>query len=655
MDVTCEQCNTGYEFDDALVSERGTTVKCTTCGHLFKVRRAQPTGAPERWAVRTIDGRQFEFGALRELQAAIAQTLISREDVLSRGGSRPRRLGSIAELEPFFASAGAPNVHATSLGLGPRVPGRVRVDMGGPGSGGASAPPRIEGSIAIPLREFVSDDERTVLRPSLAGLPPAPISRPLPTPASLGSFGSPGPRPSERRNSTPSISERVPPAFTAGEPQPTLSASPPSVPEVLVAADDSNVVSATEETAPRSQRAGVPGVTGEEYGTEPAPDDDRESVLPPTPAPLGTRLSFPSGEHFGGPSRRTSALRWIVGLFVTGTLALALATLGRRVLTSPATARGTDASGRIEALLNDGEKTLLEGNIDLAKEQFDKASGLSERDPRVVVGLARLAATKADFVWLRLRLVAPEDPEHAEIQRELDLAAQQARTAIGLADQVVPSEVSVIRSRITALRLVGDLDGARRLVGAISSTSAQPENALTLAELDLAESNPDWSTVIGRLRVALTGEQNLGRARSVLVYALARSGDIVSARIELDRLGALPRPHPLFKALRLYLSRLDRTAVGGGPGVSADPRSGAKAPPTSATGRPAKGRPASGLGDTKDWSRPNDPVAPTGAVDTSDLNGAKVLPSPAPVSSQLANPGSSLPPAVDTSDLPGFK
>jgi predicted Zn finger-like uncharacterized protein len=67
MDVTCERCGTAYEFDDALVSERGTTVKCTNCGHQFKVRRPQPaTGAPERWLVRTIDGRELEFRALRE-------------------------------------------------------------------------------------------------------------------------------------------------------------------------------------------------------------------------------------------------------------------------------------------------------------------------------------------------------------------------------------------------------------------------------------------------------------------------------------------------------------------------------------------------------------------------------------------------------------
>ena len=37
MDVRCSRCATEYEFDDALISERGTTVKCTNCGFQFKI------------------------------------------------------------------------------------------------------------------------------------------------------------------------------------------------------------------------------------------------------------------------------------------------------------------------------------------------------------------------------------------------------------------------------------------------------------------------------------------------------------------------------------------------------------------------------------------------------------------------------------------
>jgi predicted Zn finger-like uncharacterized protein len=144
MDVTCERCGTEYDFDDALVSERGTTVKCTNCGAQFRVFRPVPAAGPERWVVRTVDGRELTFSALRELQAAISSGAVGREDVLSRGAGRPRRLGSIAELEPFFKQAIVVAATSTAPGLG--LPS-VRAAQPPP----AQPPPRTEGSVAIPL------------------------------------------------------------------------------------------------------------------------------------------------------------------------------------------------------------------------------------------------------------------------------------------------------------------------------------------------------------------------------------------------------------------------------------------------------------------------------------------------------------------------
>ena len=165
MDVRCARCSTEYEFDDALVSERGTTVKCTNCGHQFKV---YPGGGgdrpPERWIVRKASGRELPrralselFGgpprlghlevdgrdvvyldssaprlagargelvytSLKDLQRAIAQRQVGPSDMLSRGGGQAlRRLEDIAELEPFFqtqAGTAAP-VQRTLLGISP--------------------------------------------------------------------------------------------------------------------------------------------------------------------------------------------------------------------------------------------------------------------------------------------------------------------------------------------------------------------------------------------------------------------------------------------------------------------------------------------------------------------------------------------------------
>src|SRR5512143_505455 len=144
MDVRCSRCGTEYDFDDALVSERGTTVKCTNCGYQFKVYPGGGGGAPERWIVRKSSGRELVYTSLRDLQRAIAQRQVGPADLLSRGGGHPlRALGAIAELEPFFQAQGpaVPTAEAqrTLLGTGslpagqnvaPEPPTRVDTRLG---------------------------------------------------------------------------------------------------------------------------------------------------------------------------------------------------------------------------------------------------------------------------------------------------------------------------------------------------------------------------------------------------------------------------------------------------------------------------------------------------------------------------------------------
>jgi len=754
MDVTCERCSTAYEFDDALVSERGTTVKCTNCGHQFKVRRPQPLGAPERWLVRTIDGRELEFRALRELQAAIAQSLITRDDVLSRGGSRPRRLGSIAELEPFFASAGAAGPsQATSLGLGPRAPiitgaghddprsrarssatpnasripgadpGRARPSSP-QGSGLAPAPRTTEVSIAIPLPRGPDPEDEGALvdgararRP--ASLPPPPHPKRSTPP---GVIVEPGGAPPIPPPSAPVVDEdalyddttRAEPTRVNTRPVVDDVSAPTAPFQIGQLLDPVKVRALRDEWTsgsgndggPRPSRAQPPAPPP---AAPPALIDDRAAVPPPpvgfapsaepeeeipgqnqhtasvpplTPAPAAVRHSyaddFAEPRFSQAPARRPGAARWIVGLVVVGMMALAAATVGRKMLVGGAPAKAGESDARIVTLLNDGEKSLADGDLESAKEQFDKASVLGERDPRAAADLARLAAARADVDWLRVSLLAPDDPELSTARRALEQAAARVRKAADRAAELAPTDPGVLRSRIDALRLAGDLGGARKLVAGISASSAQPDNALALAELDLAESKPDWPTVLGRLRTALATDGNLGRARSMLVYALARSGDRAGCKAEIDRLAALPRPHPLVGALRVYISHLTS---------SVDPNALPDASAKPGAAKPLPGEPLRPLGpsvhDPKEPREPRErPVAPEprepkappeehvvpgGApIDTSDLPGVRAptpptppsmppaVPPPAPTA-PAPPPKSTVPPGVDTSDLPGFK
>src|SRR6476661_7493667 len=43
MDVRCEKCQTEYELDESRLKPGGVTVKCTNCGHMFKIRKRPNT------------------------------------------------------------------------------------------------------------------------------------------------------------------------------------------------------------------------------------------------------------------------------------------------------------------------------------------------------------------------------------------------------------------------------------------------------------------------------------------------------------------------------------------------------------------------------------------------------------------------------------
>jgi predicted Zn finger-like uncharacterized protein len=141
MDVRCNRCATEYDFDDALISERGTTVKCTNCGYQFKVFPTEPqAAAPERWIVQTAAGAEVVFTSLRELQRGIADRRVGPNDLLSRGNQPARPLGSIAELEPFFnnSDAAAANARPVRTLHGVAPVGRV---SGAPAGAEPSAEP----------------------------------------------------------------------------------------------------------------------------------------------------------------------------------------------------------------------------------------------------------------------------------------------------------------------------------------------------------------------------------------------------------------------------------------------------------------------------------------------------------------------------------
>ena len=91
------------------------------------------------------------------------------------------------------------------------------------------------------------------------------------------------------------------------------------------------------------------------------------------------------------------------------------------------------ADPRVTGLLAAGEKALADGNLDVAKESFDKASALAEKDPRVLLDVARLAAVRADTPWLKSRLLAADAADENRVAKdeltERSAAAKKAANA----------------------------------------------------------------------------------------------------------------------------------------------------------------------------------------------------------------------------------
>jgi len=167
MDVRCERCKTQYVFDDDQVGEAGLTVRCSNCGHVFRVKKkalvvtvpvkpgelgetapvatadihrgtagsaaaASARGDAERvpdWTLRKPNGDVYPFRDLSILQKWVVERKASREDEVSRQGEPWRRLAELPELEPFFAVieradrgpiAAAPSVPAQGAATAPR-------------------------------------------------------------------------------------------------------------------------------------------------------------------------------------------------------------------------------------------------------------------------------------------------------------------------------------------------------------------------------------------------------------------------------------------------------------------------------------------------------------------------------------------------------
>lgn len=524
MDVVCDRCRAEYEFDDALVSERGTTVKCTNCGHQFKIyRMAASAEAARSWNLRRPDGTVIPFDSLAVLQKWILEGRVSKMDEICRGNEPWKPLGAIAELESFFSTAeirashvpNVPHPRPTSR-PSPAASGRPTAREGtppAPASAARSMPPAQSGNTVRP------GGPPPVNTAHGYPVPPTPPSATRSAPTDHGRTAPVGTPvlPPRIEDDPPTTTVNTPTGFAIGTPSVAIGAPPPPVPSPL--------------RGPSLEVPVLPPVS------KPAPEshtDDEEEL--------------PAIKGAGGGSR---GVVWAlaIGLVLAGGVGLAAWRAG--YLGAPDRAP-PPASIAAPAQLDTArglERRYTRQAFEDAREELARALATSPDSASVHAARAHVMAVwsemlkqRADDLDARARLPGADGAamraESALLRRDAGERLDRARTDAQRAEAAAASRHGAERIAIEAAladvsRIGGDLAAARRhLDVARSEGPASPDSEVAAALI--ARESGEATHAIEGLRAAISRAGDHVRARLALARLLASQGDAAGARRELD-------------------------------------------------------------------------------------------------------------------------
>ena len=518
MDVTCERCGTEYEFDETLLSGRGTSVKCTNCGHVFKVypgAQGEADRATTSWRLRLEDGTIDTIDSLRELQRRIGSGELTPENDIARGEEGWKTLGSIPELETFFQAAGAqisPRDSRSPVPPSPVPPAPTEKD--------SSLPPG-----------------RRPRQPTLLGV--MPVDR-----AVAGSVTEP-------------VTEPVTGAAT----------------EAATEAATGSGSGATEGGASSyrspyvSDSVSAPGASP---STPPAAvaEDAEFYERPRTPLHSSARPSTPPPAYYEDdddipdlPGRGGSPLRWLVLIVVVGMLAL-MGTQWERV--TRLLGIGSDPA-LIAAGVTEGDAGLAEGYPQAyasAIEAYGRAiEAGADRDPEVLAKLSRAYALAAQ----------------AQIDSGAtgESVASLSAVALTTAQSAVALDVRELNAKIAlsdALRLAGDHTEARSVLEEARSMafSRTAEFFRVDARLSAADAGGGWEIGLRSAKQAVELSPNGVPYLLLLARAQRAANDDADARAALGTILEDHPEHPVAAELLAEIEAVEVIEAVADAGVAAD-------------------------------------------------------------------------------------
>jgi predicted Zn finger-like uncharacterized protein len=517
MDVTCNRCGTVYEFEEGLISTTGTTVKCTQCGHLFKVHRPSPLPPPgglsdialeaSRWRVRRVDGSTHTLDSLAELSSLIGAGQFGADDEISRTGHVWKRLGEIAELSSLFER--------------PARPRRM-----------SEPPPQPQ----IPLAAAIEDARRITASERPSGAPSDAPRRRVPTDPRFQVLGSEVEIDSQRPSTPPAPPAPPPP-------------SEPAIDDSLATAPHQPQPAVAPANAPNSVPAPAAAST-----SQPAPATAPVAATPVSKAAVDAALDDAMIDDIRRSDRGARTVMVVCGVLLAVGAGAAVLLQSRATTTTTVSARVLIE--RADAALAEHDPDAFQRSLGL----YTQALALHPEDPHTLASISRAYAIWSQ--WLREDLSdKPADPAaaladniaRAEAQRLAEQAKQYAARATRHASGLVEANVAYG----DALRLNGDLTGARNAVerarGSENTPSAETLRVAALLAIDSA-GGASAGRKLAEQAVALA--PNLIRTRCVLARCLIDDKDADGAQQQLEALRSLSASHPRLPRLAQEIEAL---------------------------------------------------------------------------------------------------
>jgi predicted Zn finger-like uncharacterized protein len=615
MDVKCEKCGVEYSLDETLVGAGGTSVRCTKCGHVFKVfKPADAAQAVDTWLLRQDGGGTFPFERLGVLQGWIAEGKVHEDDHISKSGGPWKRLGDIAEMQPFFTearaaattgeqgspvSAGFPRVsasehaatiRASALGGPAFPPGGKNVPFAAPrtsaigGAGTIGSAPTVRGQI-----------------PSAGTIPPQPVAPPARQPLAAPTLTG---KPQPLAPLAPAVGRASNPADVA-----LASTTPAGLAAAAPAAEPAPAARRTYETTPERRRprtSPAPARTEPDLSQIPAAARDAKwergkDVNVPGPA-WTERKATPEDDELDedlSPPRHRFA-RWVAITIVAVVLGTAAYVA---FFQRPAAEKlfggflSAKEENRHETFYLKGRENFLldtDASFRQADRDFQKVLALKENHVPTLAALAEMHAvwaqyvrddeidSRADAAFAQAEGQPPDLKDAERLRKEFDDQLADASRWAAQAMQAGPDSPEAFRAMAEVKRLGGDLTAARNLVGKSRMMKIDPETDYVAALVELDDGKPpaEVASMLGRVVKA----EPLIRALYRQGRLLAATGGKDEALAALKKVGELNSGHERARALT------DRITSGRKVAYSLSDAAAAK-PPEAAV-RPDAGVPA---------------------------------------------------------------